>query len=199
MYAHFWALCCLVTVTSFPALAEEARIEVLLQNADNTPHLLLGEMKFELNALMERAGFDIQWRSTQDSATAVNGDLVVVELRGSCEPPSTSISEPLIVQLGSSAVADGKVLPFSWVDCTALAQLLEPYLTRKQKELREFVYGRAIARVIAHEFYHVLGHTLAHTKSGLTKSRFEPSDLLDERAEFGNVAVAHLQTLSLRR
>jgi hypothetical protein len=49
--------------------------------------------------------------------------------------------------------------------------------------------------VIAHELYHVLGRTLAHTKSGLTKARFEPSDLLDKRAEFGNAHATHLQAL----
>ena len=92
--------------------------------------------------------------------------------------------------MGSSAVADGKVLPFSWVDCTVLAQLLEPYLTRTPKERRELAYGRAMARVLAHEFYHVLGHTLSHTVSGLTRARLEPSDLLSEYAEYGQGALS---------
>jgi hypothetical protein len=195
MYAHSWALCCLVTVTSFPAVAAEARVEVLLQSTGGPPDLILSEMKVELNSLMERAGFAVQWRGAQASTAAVNGDLVVVELRGSCEPPSTSIPVSGILQLGSSAVADGKVLPFSRVDCTALAQFLEPYLTRKQKERRAPVYGRAIARVLAHEFYHVLERTIAHTAGGLTKARLEASDLLDDRVEFGNVATGRLQAL----
>jgi hypothetical protein len=196
MYAHSWALCCLLT-TSFPAKAAHAHVNVLLHHADSTPDLTLSEVKLELNTLMERAGFEIEWGGAEASSAIVNGDLVVVELRGSCEPPSASISEPRVVQLGSSAVADGKVLPFSWVDCTALAQLLEPHLTPEQKDRRESVYGRAVARVLAHELYHVLGHTLAHTASGLSKARFEPSDLLDGRAEFGLLAMARLQTPGL--
>jgi len=197
MYAHSWALCCLLTVTSFPAIAEHAHVDVILHNPEGTSDLALSEMKLELNSLMERAGFEIDWLGKEASSAIMKGDLVVVELRGSCQPPSASVSEPGVVRLGSSAVADGKVLPFSWVDCTALAQLLEPYLTREQKQRRESVYGRAVARVLAHELYHVLGHTLAHTASGLSKARFEPNDLLDERAEFELVAVARLQTPGL--
>lgn len=189
MYAQFWALCCLVTVLSFPAFAQGVRVEVLLHNDNGTPDLILGEMKSELSALMERAGFEIEWLAMPVSNAAVAGDLVVVEFRGSCEAPSALIRRSRIVQMGSSAVADGKVLPFSWVDCTAVAQLIEPHMTHEQRARRELVYGRATARVLAHEFYHVLGRTLTHTASGLTKARLEPRDLLGERAEYGKVAM----------
>ena len=189
MYAQFWALCCLVTATSFPAFARGFRVEVLLHNSNGTPDLILGEMKSELSALMERAGFEIDWLAMPVSNGTVAGDLVVVEFRGSCVAPSALVRRSRIVQMGSSAVADGKVLPFSWVDCTAVAQLIEPYMTRQQRAQRELVYGRAMARVLAHEFYHVLGRTLSHTASGLTKARLEPRDLLDERAEYGKVAM----------
>jgi hypothetical protein len=190
MYAQFWASCCLVTVTSFSALAQGTRVEVVLHNDNGTPDVILGEMRSELSALMGRAGFQIAWRAAQDANAAVAGDLVIVDLRGSCAPPSTSIRDSRIVQMGSSAVANGKVLPFSWVDCTAVAQLLEPYLTPQQAAQRDFVYGRAMARVLAHEFYHVLGRTLVHTASGLTKARLQPSDLLDEHAAYGKVAMS---------
>jgi hypothetical protein len=194
MDAHSWALCCLVTVISSPAIAGDTRVEILLRTADVVPDLILSEMKSEVGSLMEPAGYQIEWSGAHASTKSFKGALVVVELRGSCERPSPSLPQPGVVQLGSSAVADGKVLPFSWADCTALAQFLEPSLTHKQKQQREFVFGRAMARVVAHELYHMLGHTLAHTKSGLMKARFQPSDLLDERAEFGNASMARLQT-----
>jgi len=193
MYAHKWALCCLITVTSFPAFAADTNVEVLLQNSGVLPELMLREMKLELSSLMVPAGYEIHWRGTPASPAAIRGDLVVVELRGSCAPPSDAILQSTVVQLGSSAVADGKVLPFSWVDCTELARMLEPHLAIEDQERRDLVYGRAIARVLAHELYHVLGHTLVHTETGLTKARFELSDLLDARTTFGSVAMAHLQ------
>jgi hypothetical protein len=195
MHAHSWALCCLVTVISSPAIAGDTRVEILLRTAAAVPDLMLNEMKSEVGSLMEPAGYQIEWSGAQASTTSFKGALVVVEVRGSCQRPSSFIPQPGTVQLGSSAVADGKVLPFSWADCTALAQFLEPSLTHKQKQQREFVFGRALARVVAHELYHVLVRTLAHTTSGLTKARFEPGDLLDERAEFGNASMARLQTL----
>ena len=199
MYAQSWALCCLVTVVLYPAVAAGTPVEVLLRNTHSTPDSILDEMKFELDALMGRAGFELTWRDTPPSSGAVRGDLVVVELRGSCEPPATAMHAPNPVQLGSSAVADGKILPFSWVDCTMLARALEPYLTHQQKVHRELAYGRAIARVLAHELYHVLAHTLRHTKSGLTKARFDPSDLLDERAAFRAAAMVRLPNQDVSR
>ena len=197
MYAHFWALCCLVTMISSPAIAGDTHVEILLHTADSVPDPMLTEMKSELASLMEPAGYQIHWSGAHALVTPFHGDLVVIEVRGSCDLPSSSISRTRVVQLGSSAVADGKVLPFSWADCTALAQILEPFLTHQRKEKREFLFGRAMARVVAHELYHVLGRTLAHTTSGLTKARFEPRDLLAERAGFGNVSMARLQALRL--
>jgi hypothetical protein len=192
MYAHSWALCCLITVTSFPALAAGANVEIFLQNPNAIPDSTLQEMKLEVSSLLEPAGFRIGWRGAGDSATEVPGDLVVVELRGACTLPSPAIARPPVVQLGSSAVADGKVLPFSWVDCTELARMLEPYFATARRQPRDLVYGRAVARVVAHELYHVLGRTLAHTATGLTKARFELSDLLCDRTAFGPVALAGL-------
>ena len=186
MYAQLQALCCLAAVTVFPVLAQGARVEVLLHDTNDTPARILGEMKSELSGLMGRAGFQIDWHGAHDFA----GDLVMVAIRGSCEPPSAAIHDSRIVQMGSSAVADGKVLPFSWVDCTAIAQLLEPYLAHMPKDQRDLTYGRAMARVLAHEFYHVLRRTRIHTASGLTKARLEPADLLSETAEYGKVALA---------
>ena len=197
MYAHSWALCCLVTVILSPAIAADTHVEILLRASDAVPELMLTEMKSEVGSLMERAGYRIEWSGERSSTTSFKGALVVVELRGSCERPTSSLPQRGVVRLGSSAVADGKVLPFSWADCTALAQFLEPSLTHQQKQQREFVFGRAVARVVAHELYHVLGRTLVHTPSGLTKARFEPSDLLDDQAEFGEAFMARLQPLDL--
>jgi len=168
-------------------------VDVLLQNTIGEPDLTLNEMRVELNSLMAHAGYEIRWHSPQASAEVVPGDLVVVQLRGSCKPPSDPIREPVRLRLGSSEVADGRVLPFSWVDCSAVARVLEPYLSRDQKDQRELVYGRAIARVLAHELYHVLGHTQVHTKNGLTKAHFEPSDLLDDGTMLGRASTLRLQ------
>ena len=190
MYAQQWALCCLITVGSSLVFADDAGVTVVLQHPDRLSSAMLGEMKSELGSLMETAGYQIHWRDLQNSTSAADGDVVVVELRGSCAPPPRPDVQPSVVQLGSSAVADGKVLPFTWVDCTQLARMLESHLTRAQQEKRDFVYGRAIARVAAHEMHHVLERTLDHTETGISKARFALDDLLDERVVSGHVAAA---------
>jgi hypothetical protein len=193
MYAHRWALCCLIPVISFPAIAAETGVAIILEHADRLSNEMLGAMKSELSFRIAETGYQVHWSDPQASTSAADGDLVVVDLRGSCESPSRPDSRPVVVQLGSSAVVDGKVLPFTWVDCTQLVRVLEPHLTPAQREQRDSIYGRAMARVLAHEFYHVLRHTLVHTARGLTKARLAPTDLLSERAEFGNIAMAHSQ------
>ena len=101
-----------------------------MRDTNGTSSRTVDEMKSELGGLMGRTGFQIDWQGAHDFA----GDLVRVEIRGSCEPPSAAIHDSRTVQTGSSAVADGKVLPFGWVDCTAIAQLLESHLAHMPKD-----------------------------------------------------------------
>lgn len=193
MYAHRWALCCLVPLVSLPAIAADPSVAVVLEHTDRISDVMLRAMKSELSFWIAEVGYQVHWRDPQASTSAADGDLVIVDLRGSCESPSRPESRPGIIQLGSSAVADGKVLPFTWVDCTQLVRALEPHMTQEQREQRDSVYGRAMARVLAHEFYHVLMHTLVHTARGLSKARLEPTDLLSENAKFGKINMANTQ------
>jgi len=159
---------------------------------------LLDEIKSELGSLMEPSGYQLHWRGAEPTAQSFEGGLIVLEIRGSCDRKSASLRRPGVVQLGSSAVADGKVLPFSWADCGAVSLFLEPWLTHMQKQQRRVVMGKAMARVIAHEFYHVLGRTLIHTRSGLSKSRLEPNDLLREDDEVQVRLVPFLQAAAFQ-
>jgi hypothetical protein len=195
MSAHIWALCCLAITTS-PAVFAGPQLQVHLRNAEHIPDATLVAIKLELASLMQSAGVNAELQNGFQTASENRGDLVIVELRGSCAPSKPLRTKPNIARLGSSAVADGKVLPLSWVDCSVLTRMLEPHLTPSLKTQRDFVYGRAIARVIAHELYHVLGRTTAHTASGLAKAQFDYVDLLAARAEFGDAAIARLQNPS---
>jgi hypothetical protein len=90
-------------------------------------------------------------------------------------------------------VVDGKILPFSWVDCTALNRFLAPVASEKSKTEQEDLYGRSMARLLAHEFYHVLAQTNGHAAAGIAKARFSTADLLADHLDFETVALDRLR------
>jgi len=144
---------------------------------------------------MHTAGYRVEWRDPKKPSLKINfGHLVVVELRGHCSAPLETlppIQSP--VSLASSPVVNGRVLPFSHVECPALSRLLGPSLINDTEMERDYLYGRAMGRLLAHEFYHVLGQTIQHTGSGISKDRFTAADLLGEHFDFEDGALTRLR------
>jgi hypothetical protein len=158
----------------------------------------LDSMKRELARLMRSAGYEIEWRGPRDSNIDTGAFLAVVEFRGDCDASSGKSyagSAPSgVSDLASTFVSDGRVLPFSWVNCANLANILAPALADQPGARADFIFGRAVARLLAHEFYHMLMQTRDHTRNGVSKPCFTLSDLLDERFEFEASALAQLQS-----
>ncbi len=159
-------------------------------------------MKRELASLMHEAGFHVEWRSLdseqRDSTDAAY--LAVLELNGTCglsagnspasAPPSTPNS------LATTSVSDGQVLPFSKVNCAVVTKIVAPALLHEAGAQRDFLYGRAVARIVAHELYHVLLKTADHAHTGIARSCFTADDLLTGRFEFEGATLARLRTES---
>jgi hypothetical protein len=202
MYARLLALVCLLSVSAFVMCAESASGAAddiaLYFRADpaSSPAALL-EMKQELSGLMLQGGFRIEWRdlrSGQRDADAAH--VAVVEFRGVCGPQQEGgAMAPMehLPPLASTSVADGRVLPFSWVDCAALSRFLGSSLRKESKARRNQVYGRAVARLVAHEIYHIVAGTEEHTRAGIAKPRFTLTDLLSDHLEFEEAALARLR------
>jgi len=153
-------------------------------------------MKRELARLMQTAGYELEWRGPQDSHIDTDAFLGVVDLRGNCEAPPRSLSPgstlPDMADLASTFVSDGQVLPFSWVNCGNVTKLLAPALLDQPAARADFVFGRAVGRLIAHEFYHMLLKTREHTRNGVSKPCFTAADLLTDSFEFEEAALAQL-------
>lgn len=199
MCARFLALVCLLCVnvsaaTPVSSASGGTDVEVYLKSGKGNSSEVLAAMRHELTALMLRAGIRITFRTAP--ATAPAQRLVVVELRGACRVPSPQqIGGRLqaALPLASTTVSDGKVLPFSWVDCVALDRFLGPTLLQHNESVKNYMYGRAMARVLAHECYHVLTQAEDHELTGIAKARFSTDDLLAEHLDFNTVAVNKLQ------
>ena len=201
MYARLLATLCLLPVSTFFAQADSAvptgaTLEVYVKGQESSTPDVLSAMNRELGSLMQPAGFRVVWRGVSDPPSSAGAEhLLMVELRGVCtaqflSTASTPLSSPL--PLASSSVADGKVLPFSWVDCTALNRFLAPVASNQSQALQDDLYGRSIARLLAHEFYHILAQTDDHAASGIAKARFSTADLLADHFDFETFALSRL-------
>ena len=205
MYARLLALCCLLYVSTSTGRAASAvpsgsELEVYLRGEAGSSAVVLSEMTRELASLMQHAGFRISWRQANEQGSPGGAaHLVVVDLRGTCTVPTAdepSEPPPAFLVLASSSVVDGKILPFSWVDCSALNRFLGPALASHPEAERAHIYGRSMARLLAHEFYHVLAQTDDHTQTGIAKPRFSTADLLAEHFDFETVALDRLHPRS---
>ncbi len=156
-------------------------------------------MQSEVDVLMHAAGYRVDWRMAGESSSdADSAALVVVELRGVCQPadPTAQIDPlPQGSLLASTAVSDGHILPFSWVHCDSLTALLGHSIDGTLQE--NFWYGRAMGRLIAHELYHILSNEREHADSGVAKSAFSAQDLVAEHFEFEQTALASPMSVRL--
>lgn len=204
MSARLLATLCLVLIcvplsSAQSAASQDAELVVYLRTGGNQPAAPLAQMKRELGTLMHQAGYRVEWRSL-DANRAQDADaslLAVLDLTGICGiAPGYADAEraaTMSTSLATTTITDGQVLPFSSINCAVLTNSVSAALAKEAGARRDFLYGRAMARVVAHEFYHVLMRTTEHGRSGVARSCFSTSDLLTERFEFEGTALARLR------
>jgi len=214
MFARLFALFCTLYVSISTGQAQflgSGEVAVYLKVKSDHSTSALGEMKAELETLMRSVGVTIHWwdprkdpstKQTEERRPEANHpeanhpeanrrELVILELRGACEAPHRPIAASQITMpsLGSSAVSDGHILPVSAGDCLALTRIIGNSVAELPAPRRDFIYGRAMARLAAHELYHVLSQRSEHTRTGIAKAEFASADLLTDRLEFEETVV----------
>jgi len=186
------ATCCLLNIALCadrpePVAPPRREVVVYLKTAADQPLPPVEEMQREANALLEPAGYALAWRRLPNAVgEVVEVPLVVVELRGICQAPRRGDELTPLVKpssLASTSVVNGDVLPFSWLECGTLSRMLGPALNRSGAR-RDYLYGRAMGRLIGHELFHILTRTRGHEVGGVARPYFSARDLLAERFEF---------------
>jgi hypothetical protein len=200
MFARLLAALCIVlsfglsTGRAEPVSSPDRRVVVYLQTgASRESDRTVSYMQRELETLMQTAGYSVEWKVLGDSPSVTEGSIALVELRGSCRAPETNAYVKPVkngASLASTAVEGGRVLPFSWINCETLTQMLAPVLAGRKSGQRDFLYGRAMGRVLAHELYHLLANTREHAGSGVGKSSFSARELLSEHFTFEDSTLA---------
>jgi hypothetical protein len=195
MYARLLASVCLLSVGAVAAPSERAieggkTIAVYSRHSATVPAAVSEAMRRETEALMESGGFRVQWLEEPHEVTAAF--LVVVDLKGSCDPLPDAAIPPATQRLASTFVEDGRILPFITVDCAAVQQFLALALKGKRSPNPQFLYGRALARLLSHELYHVLVQTADHTGAGVTRAAVSARELVSDRFTFPEEALSKL-------
>jgi hypothetical protein len=58
---------------------------------------------------------------------------------------------------------------------------------------REFLYGRAMGRIVAHELYHILSNEPGHDEDGVAKPSFATRDVLADQFNFNHATLAKFE------
>lgn len=147
--------------------------------------------------LMNPAGLDLQWRLLKANTGKERMDrLVVVRFTGQCATGTAlpaAKKENNVVTLGTTAVAEGEVLPYSEVECDAVRRFLPESKLAGSRREKDFAMGQAIGRVLAHELYHAVWRTTVHGRSGLTRAIHTPRELRSGTLRFSAAEIATLK------
>jgi len=131
------ALCCpLISALVFaaePVAPRPQPVMVYLRTAPGQRAEPVKDMKQEAAALLAEAGYTLKWQDIgKPGMVAGNAHVVVLELKGLCQAPEPTAQLPPLdkpASLATTAVSDGHVLPFNYVECDTLSRLLMPALT----------------------------------------------------------------------
>lgn len=136
----------------------------------------------ELQRVVTPAGITLTWRNDANRSQTHEevGRIIVGKFKGNCSVETLSgatIASRAPLTLAATSVSTGHVLPYFTVDCNHVIRTLAPMLQPLSPPMRQTIFGRALARVIAHEIYHILAETTGHEDTGLAKAKLTFHDL----------------------
>ncbi|HTQ53250.1 MAG TPA: hypothetical protein VMI94_02255 [Bryobacteraceae bacterium] len=167
-----------------PALPGADLTVVLNIESDHSPRSV-ALMEGEAGRLLQESGIVADWRTfDQISPGQAFTNIAVVTLKGRCE--MTPLIPGAIAPAGRLGVTyrvDGRVIPFSEVECDEVRSTLATARLPVDPAAREALYGRALGRVLAHELFHVIHRNGRHTRDGVGQKYFSATTLLDDHID----------------
>lgn len=162
-----------------------APIRLYVQFQHQPPDAVLEAIQVELENIMVPAGMGFEWRSlaaTQGNEVSI--ELAVIHFKGACDVNDLAPFDSFPGPLGWTHISDGEILPFSDINCDGIRLFTQRDLLRMPDAIRETVYGRAVARVLAHELYHIFAKTTKHASVGVGKPAYSVKELLCDKFQF---------------
>jgi hypothetical protein len=160
-------------------------LDIYTQFEHPASNLSLENMKVELGQIMKPVGLNLEWHSLEEATgKGEASQILVVHFEGACAGNELEAAPVKAGPLGWTSVSDGEVLPFSYVDCDRIRNLMSTSLSATVPGEREYLLGRAMARVLAHEMYHVLTNSTRHASRGIAKSAYSSTELVSGHLVF---------------
>jgi len=106
--------------------------------------------------------------------------VVEVKLLGRCDVPQQAWRPLKPGPLGWVLRVHGEIQPCIYVDCTRMAQVLDPTTLGMSSEQRTRAMSQAIAHVLVHEWIHIATQSSGHTGHGISEAQLTPSTLVAE-------------------
>lgn len=143
-------------------------------------------MESEVEDLLKPAGLSLVWRlASENQGSETFAGLVVLKFKGRCKPdawPQLPVSDfgssGEVHELALTRVSNGRVLPYTEVECDEVRRALAYLGEGVGLDERQAALGRAMGRVVAHELYHILAKTTVHARRGLAKPAQSLGDLV---------------------
>jgi hypothetical protein len=169
--------------------AEGTSIAVFLDFESAASPVTITEMQQEISSIMKPSGLQFDWHMLRDRRTGDSfPDLVVLTFKGVCEDEEALMNELGPVGRGAplafTHISEGRILPFSEVQCDTIRKYIAPTLTSSKHQDRDGILGRALGRVVAHELYHIFAGTTHHASEGVEKSFHTPKELTARQFHF---------------
>jgi hypothetical protein len=178
--------------------ATDAPLALYTEFQQTPPDFVLDAIQDELDAILSPAGLQFSWYSLAEAGARVSPQLAIVHFKGEC---NTEDLRPVITYpgpLGWTHISDGEIIPFIDVNCQGIRLFLQRELLSMPAGVREAVFGKAVARVLAHELYHLLANTKAHAGSGIAKAYYTAGELAGPSFHFGKKECDTLRRKSVR-
>jgi len=168
-----------------PALIAASPVGVYLDFDEPASAAAMEAMRREASGVLDRVGIEIAWRLvSQNQGNEPFERLAVVKFTGKCACEGLLAATREILVLGTTAVASGRVLPYSQVRCDAIRRILPKIEFASDRRLGDAALGRVLGRVLAHELYHAVLGTAHHAASGLARGFQSTQDLTSDELPF---------------
>jgi hypothetical protein len=124
-------------------------------------------------------------------------NVIGVKLLGRCDVPQQAYRPLKPGPLGWVLRVNGEIQPFVYIDCTRMAQVLDPTTLGMSNKQRTGAMSQAIAHVLVHEWIHIATQNSGHTEHGISEAQLTPSTLVAEPPSNRSASIIEIDNPSL--
>jgi hypothetical protein len=185
----FFSSCCL----AWSAPSEPPKHITVVVRYEQRPSAVSSEaLSRELTSIMSRANVQVEVRQRADQR-AKPAYVFSFQMTGYCGMDGPADNSTDHKSLGSTFTSNGQLLPFGQIDCDRIRSSIASAVGARDPQQHQFLYGSAVARVMAHELYHMLAGSANHTAAGLTQGALTGKDLADSSERLPESAAEEIQ------